>query len=88
MPLYDFRCRTCDARATLLLKAADSTAACPACGSLNLEKLVAPFAFRAAATSSQAPAPVEAATTRADKHVCTTGCQHGTAEKLVKKYLD
>lgn len=86
MPLFDFRCLTCGATATLLLKASDSTAACPECGGLNLEKLVAPFAFRAAAASpAKAPRPAPAPD---DRHVCTSGCQHGTAEKLVKKYLE
>lgn len=86
MPLYDFRCRTCDALATLLLKASDATAACPACGSLNLEKLVAPFAFRAASPGSAEAAPPAKAPD--DRHVCTGGCHHGTADKLVKKYLE
>jgi putative FmdB family regulatory protein len=39
MPLYSFHCATCDKDVELLLKASD-TAACPACGAQNLERLV------------------------------------------------
>jgi len=38
MPLYDFRCNTCNRTIEMLAKA-DSTPACPACGDA-MEKLV------------------------------------------------
>ncbi len=91
MPLYDFLCHACDQTATLLLKAGEP-GTCPRCGSGDLEKLVAPFAFKTAgglgATASGGPEPTVAAPKKDSPHVCTGGCQHGTAEKLIKKYLD
>ncbi len=91
MPLYDFRCHACDETATLLLKAGEA-GCCPGCGSDEMEKLVAPFAFKSAtpagASASSGSAPTEAVPKKDTPHVCTGGCQHGTAEKLIKKYLD
>jgi putative FmdB family regulatory protein len=87
MPLFDFQCAACDARSTLLLKAGE-TGACPECGSLALDKLVSPFSFRGApAAAAPARAGAPKARTEAARHVCGGGCQHGTAERLVKKYL-
>jgi putative FmdB family regulatory protein len=86
MPLYDFQCLTCGAPSTQLLKSSESTAACPACGSLNLEKLLAPFTARTGSLK-ETSTPVRVPAESSERHVCTSACQHGTADKLVKKYL-
>ena len=44
MPLYDFRCRGCDKEFEALVRAGD-TPRCAACGSVDLEKLLSPFAL-------------------------------------------
>jgi putative FmdB family regulatory protein len=44
MPLYDFRCRACQDEFEALVRPG-STAACPACASVDLERLVTGFSF-------------------------------------------
>ena len=39
MPIYDYRCKDCDKTFELLVKAS-TVPACPACASMQLEKLV------------------------------------------------
>jgi putative FmdB family regulatory protein len=39
MPIHDFRCRACDARFELLIRAG-APAVCPKCGGVALEKLL------------------------------------------------
>lgn len=89
MPLFDYLCLTCDAPSTQLVKNADATVACPACGSLNMARQPAPFVARSAGSTTtpkpeRAPTPAERAFKR---HVCTSGCQHAKADALVKKHL-
>jgi putative FmdB family regulatory protein len=43
MPLYDFRCRACEARFEARTPAG-ATAPCPQCGSEETERLLSPFA--------------------------------------------
>ncbi len=43
MPIYEYRCLSCDARFELLVRGDDGVA-CPHCGSASLDKLIsAPF---------------------------------------------
>ena len=44
MPLYDFRCRACHEEFEALVRPG-STPACPACASVELERLVTGFSF-------------------------------------------
>jgi putative FmdB family regulatory protein len=39
MPIYEYRCRDCDAEFDLLVRG-DNAVACPHCGSLSLDKLL------------------------------------------------
>ena len=43
MPLYDFRCRSCEARFEARVPA-DGQAPCPECGAEDTERLLSPFA--------------------------------------------
>ena len=49
MPIYDFHCRACDARAELLVRAS-TTPVCPACGSEDMERLFSMPSVRSDAT--------------------------------------
>ena len=46
MPIYEYRCKECKKRISLLILSAHqtSTASCTACGSTNLERLMSRFA--------------------------------------------
>jgi putative FmdB family regulatory protein len=49
MPLYDFQCRSCGHEFEALVRPADAGApTCPACQSLDLEKLLSGFAVSSA----------------------------------------
>ncbi len=43
MPIYDYRCKDCNKTFDLLIRS-DTVAACPECGSQQLEKLVSVLA--------------------------------------------
>lgn len=46
MPIYEYRCRRCGRRATILVRSFGeaATPSCPSCGSADLRKLVSRFA--------------------------------------------
>ncbi|HHK60748.1 MAG TPA: zinc ribbon domain-containing protein [Desulfobacterales bacterium] len=48
MPLYDFRCRSCDHRFEALVLGSDQPE-CPQCGGQDLEKLPSSFAVHGSA---------------------------------------
>jgi putative FmdB family regulatory protein len=60
MPLFEFQCRDCGHRfETLVLSTSRSTPACPACSSVDLEKLVSVFGVGSSAAGARpAGAPV------------------------------
>lgn len=43
MPLFEYRCKTCDAKFELLVMGS-TTPACPSCNSKKLEKMLSTFA--------------------------------------------
>jgi putative FmdB family regulatory protein len=66
MPLFDFRCRSCDHVFEALVRPQDAApTACPACGARELEKLLATFAV------SSAERTQAAATTKRKKEATT-----------------
>ncbi len=101
MPLYDFRCRQCEAELTLLLKVGEP-GHCPKCGDTDLEKQLTPFAIGGKGGPAPAtPRPGATAAATPAGHRCHGGCSHGApktdakegcatatyADSLVKKYL-
>ncbi|MBI4284232.1 MAG: zinc ribbon domain-containing protein [Chloroflexi bacterium] len=47
MPIYEYRCRSCRHRVSILvLNPAESSAICPSCGSTELERLFSTFSVR------------------------------------------
>ncbi len=53
MPLFDFRCRSCDAVFEALVRG-ESAPTCSVCGGAELERLVSLPAIRSSATRAQA----------------------------------
>lgn len=53
MPIYEYRCRGCQAEFEALVRAAE-TPACPACASADLERLVSLFAVDSEGTRQAA----------------------------------
>jgi putative FmdB family regulatory protein len=49
MPIYDYRCRACDAQFELLVRGSDAPA-CPSCAGADLERLPSFSAVRSQAT--------------------------------------
>jgi len=62
MPLYSYHCKSCDKDAELLIRS-DETPACPACGGVDLQRLVsrvvAPGKFTAIKRGMRAAAAAE-----------------------------
>jgi putative FmdB family regulatory protein len=46
LPIYEFACQDCDHRFEELVRAADPSAACPACGSGSTARLMSAFSVR------------------------------------------
>jgi putative FmdB family regulatory protein len=57
MPLFDFRCRSCEHVFEALIRPGHATPLCPACQGVDLEKLLATFAV-SSAERTQAAASV------------------------------
>ena len=60
MPLFEYRCSSCGAEFEALVRGSD-TAACAACGSATLERLLTPFAVSSAGRSARALAAAQQA---------------------------
>ena len=47
MPIYEYRCRKCEARSTFLAKSVNEpvSGTCSACGSADLERVISTFAY-------------------------------------------
>jgi putative FmdB family regulatory protein len=56
MPLYEYRCRSCDERFEVLQRVGEGaeTAVCPACGGHEIDKQLSTFATAAPATGASA----------------------------------
>lgn len=70
MPLYDFRCPTCEQRFEELQSHAAPPPACPACGGAAAERLLSAFQ-RPGTRGGPDPAWTPAAT-----RGCAAGCRH------------
>jgi putative FmdB family regulatory protein len=83
MPLFDFRCRACDARFEALVRGAEPPA-CPACRSGDLERLVssASFSVRSGGLSRAARRAVQKQQTQQHRD------QAAYQEEIEKKHLD
>ena len=47
MPIYEYRCRSCNHELEVLQKLSDPELSdCPSCGQPELQKLISPFGFR------------------------------------------
>ena len=53
MPLYEFECLSCHAEFESLVRG-EAVPACPACGGVNLQRLLSAFGVKTAASSKSA----------------------------------
>ena len=58
MPIYDYRCRSCDERYDELVRRPDDAVTCPSCGSADAERLLSVFAGIGTGGSSSASSPM------------------------------
>ena len=63
MPIYEYRCLSCEADFEALVRGADAPV-CPRCGGSTLERLLTPFAVNSAARSQRALASARQASRR------------------------
>ena len=81
MPLFDFRCRSCDHVFEALVRAqTPPPAACPSCGKGDLERLLASFAV------SSAERTQAAATTKRRKEATTAHRDNIAMEREIDKH--
>ncbi len=80
MPLYEYLCRACGASAELLVRSADESPACPACGAEALSKqLSVPAAPAIAGGSRGLPMTGSAGDDGGcGKPQCARGCMFGS----------
>jgi putative FmdB family regulatory protein len=53
VPIFEYRCRGCGTRSELLVLSSSPTAACPSCGSEDLEKLMSASAVSSSSTQKR-----------------------------------
>ena len=90
MPLYDYFCKACAARSTLLVKVGE-TPICPKCQSDRMDKLFSAFAIHGKRPKEEGMSSNDEK--KVGGHVHTTSCASGCggaakAQDLLKKYLD
>jgi putative FmdB family regulatory protein len=71
MPIYDYRCRSCDERFDHLVRRQDEAVTCPACGGAEPERLLSVFAGMGASSTPSASA---ADYSRLSHHRHSGGC--------------
>lgn len=58
MPIYEYRCATCDVRFEMLVTSAErAKARCPRCGATRVERLLSTFAVGKASAAASGPGP-------------------------------
>jgi putative FmdB family regulatory protein len=55
MPIFEYRCETCDNHFEKLVRRSDDAVECPSCGKAKLEQQYSTFAARANSAASAAP---------------------------------
>ena len=53
MPLFEYRCASCENQFELLIRPGSAEPACPACGSTSIAKLLSMFAVSSAGTQQR-----------------------------------
>jgi len=79
MPIYEFRCRNCNARFEVLVRAASSPVTCPNCGAALLEKQVSAPAVVSAGEYREAGRTCCGREGRCERPPCSdgSGCRRG-----------
>jgi putative FmdB family regulatory protein len=76
MPIYDYRCTSCDETFDHLVRRQDEVVSCPTCGAAEPERLLSVFAGMGASNTSSASA---ADYGRMSQHRHSGGCGCGHA---------
>jgi putative FmdB family regulatory protein len=73
MPIYEYRCPSCEERFEELVRASAPAVACPSCGTADVERLLSVFAGVGGSTSaSSSPTPSQVISSGAGG--CGPGC--------------
>jgi putative FmdB family regulatory protein len=57
MPIYEYRCPSCDERFEELVRNTDVAVACPSCGGADVERLLSVFAGVGGSSAAPGPSP-------------------------------
>jgi putative FmdB family regulatory protein len=74
MPIYEYRCATCDERFEELARNPDVAVPCPACGGERVERLLSVFAGVGGSSAPAAPEPSKLGANRPLGGGCGPGC--------------
>jgi putative FmdB family regulatory protein len=73
MPIYEYRCPSCEERFEELVRASAPAVACPSCGTADVERLLSVFAgVGGSSSASSSPTPSQVISSGAGG--CGPGC--------------
>ena len=76
MPIYEYRCPSCDERFEELVRSSDPAVACPSCGTADVERLLSVFAGVGGSSASSSPTPSQVVSSGAAGCGPGCGCHH------------
>lgn len=78
MPIFEYRCSTCDSRVEVLVRSSATTPACPDCGNPLTDKLFSTPNFLSSRSRSPADRTCCGQAERCDAPPCSSGgeCRH------------
>jgi putative FmdB family regulatory protein len=74
MPIYEYRCPSCEERFEELVRGSDPSVACPSCGTADVERLLSVFAGIGGSGSAPGPTPSQVVASGGCGPGC--GCHH------------
>jgi len=76
MPIYEYRCPSCDERFEELVRSSGPAVACPSCGTADVERLLSVFAGVGGASAPSSPTPSQVLASGAGGCGPGCGCHH------------
>jgi putative FmdB family regulatory protein len=74
MPIYEYRCPSCDERFEELVRSSDPPVACPSCGTADVERLLSVFAGVGGSSSAASSSPTPSQVVSSGVGGCGPGC--------------